>query len=157
MYRMGILAMLCPDKEIDRSRCVMMALVHDIAESVVGDFTPMDPISKEEKYRRESTTIEYFSKRLLETVNPTVARELAELFEEYEAQKTKEAVFVKDIDVYDMILQAFEYEKESKGKKNLERFMRAERRLQTEYVKGWNRELMEERERFWSTVDKTDV
>lgn len=131
-----------------------MALVHDIAESVVGDFTPMDPISKEEKYRRESTTIEYFSTKLLEKVNPVVARELVELFEEYEAGTTKEAVFVKDIDVYDMLLQAFEYEKESKGKKSLERFMKAERRLTTEYVKQWNKELMEERDRFWESVKK---
>ncbi|KAF3924414.1 hypothetical protein AA313_de0207105 [Arthrobotrys entomopaga] len=101
--------------------------------------------------------MEYFGKKLLETVNPTVAREMVELFEEYEAQETKEAVFVKDIDVYDMILQAFEYEKEYKGKKSLQRFMKAERRLKTEYVKGWNRELMEERDKFWSTVDKADA
>ncbi|KAK6498915.1 hypothetical protein TWF481_011485 [Arthrobotrys musiformis] len=154
MYRMSILAMLCPDPSLDRSKCMKMALVHDIAESVVGDFTPMDPISKEEKYRRESTTIEYFSTKLLATVNPTVAKELTELFEEYEGGATKEAVFVKDIDVYDMLLQAFEYEKESKGEKSLERFMKAERRLTTEYVKQWNKELMEERDRFWESVKK---
>ncbi|KAK6513823.1 hypothetical protein TWF506_008257 [Arthrobotrys conoides] len=154
MYRMSILAMLCPDTSLDRSKCMKMALVHDIAESVVGDFTPMDPISKEEKYRRESTTIEYFSTKLLGKVNPTVAKELVELFEEYEAGTTKEAIFVKDIDVYDMLLQAFEYEKESKGEKSLERFMRAERRLTTEYVEQWNNELMEERDRFWESVKK---
>ncbi|KAK6523610.1 hypothetical protein TWF281_001592 [Arthrobotrys megalospora] len=155
MYRMAILAMLCPDASIDKTKCIKMALVHDIAESVVGDFTPMDPISKEEKYRRESTTIKYFSTKLLEKVNPTVAKELTELFEEYEAGTTKEAVFVKDIDVYDMILQAFEYEKESKGEKSLERFMRAERRLTTDYVKQWNTELMEERDRFWEQVENS--
>ncbi|KAF3934963.1 hypothetical protein ABW19_dt0208957 [Dactylella cylindrospora] len=131
-----------------------MALVHDIAESVVGDFTPMDPISKEEKYRRESTTIEYFSKVLLEKVNPILAKELVGLFEEYEAGETKEALFVKDIDVYDMILQAFEYEKNSKGAKDLTRFTLAEKRYQTEYVKQWNKELIEERTRFWEGVKK---
>ncbi|EPS35959.1 hypothetical protein H072_10597 [Dactylellina haptotyla CBS 200.50] len=153
MYRMAILAMLCPDQEIDRGKCIKMALVHDIAESVVGDFTPMDPISKEEKYRRESTTIEYFSKTLLEKVNPTVAKELVELFEEYEAGESKEAIFVKDIDVYDMILQAFEYEKEARGTKSHERFMKAERRLKTDYVRQWNRELLEERAKFWSSIE----
>ena len=30
-----------------------MALVHDLAESKIGDITPLDGISKEEKYRRE--------------------------------------------------------------------------------------------------------
>ncbi|KAK6352348.1 hypothetical protein TWF730_009178 [Orbilia blumenaviensis] len=155
MYRMAILAMLCPDQSLDRNKCIKMALVHDIAESVVGDFTPMDNISKEEKYRRESTTIEYFSSKLLKTVSETVAKELIELFEEYEAGTTPEAVFVKDIDVYDMILQAFEYEKNTAGEKNLERFMRAEKRLRTDYVKQWNKELMDERNKFWESVIKS--
>lgn len=35
------------------SRCIRMALVHDLAESIVGDITPDDGVSKEEKYRRE--------------------------------------------------------------------------------------------------------
>lgn len=30
-----------------------MALVHDMAECIVGDITPSDNVSKEEKYRRE--------------------------------------------------------------------------------------------------------
>lgn len=30
-----------------------MALVHDLAESVVGDITPHQGVTKEEKYRRE--------------------------------------------------------------------------------------------------------
>ncbi|KAK6337872.1 hypothetical protein TWF696_001350 [Orbilia brochopaga] len=152
MYRMGILAMLCPDDSVDRDRCIRMALVHDIAESVVGDFTPSDPISKEEKHRRESTTVEYFATTLLEKVNPRLARELVELFEEYENGDTKEAAFVRDIDVYDMLLQAFEYEKEAKGAKNLDGFMKSEARLTTAGVKQWARELVEERTQFWNSI-----
>ena len=30
-----------------------MALVHDLAESMVGDITPHDGVSKEDKYQRE--------------------------------------------------------------------------------------------------------
>ena len=30
-----------------------MALVHDLAESMVGDITPHDGVTKEEKYQRE--------------------------------------------------------------------------------------------------------
>ena len=30
-----------------------IALVHDMAESIVGDIAPMDNVSKEEKHRRE--------------------------------------------------------------------------------------------------------
>ncbi|KAJ6258581.1 hypothetical protein Dda_6627 [Drechslerella dactyloides] len=152
MYRMGILAMLCPDESVDRDRCVRMALVHDIAESVVGDFTPSDPITKEEKHRRESTTVEYFAKTLLDKVNPRLARELVELFEEFETGETKEAAFVRDLDTYDMLLQAFEYEKESKGVKKLDGFMKSEARLTTADVKQWARELVEERTQFWQSL-----
>jgi len=34
-------------------RCIRMALVHDLSESLVGDITPYDNVSKEEKSRRE--------------------------------------------------------------------------------------------------------
>jgi putative hydrolase of HD superfamily len=33
-----------------------IALVHDMAESIVGDIAPMDKVSKEEKHRREKVT-----------------------------------------------------------------------------------------------------
>lgn len=46
MYRMSIISMLCPDPSVDRDRCVKMALVHDMAESLVGDITPIDGVDK---------------------------------------------------------------------------------------------------------------
>lgn len=33
-----------------------MALVHDLAESIVGDLTPSCNVSKEEKYKREKVS-----------------------------------------------------------------------------------------------------
>lgn len=47
MYRMGIITMLCPPETgIDRDRCVKLALIHDMAEALVGDITPPDNIAK---------------------------------------------------------------------------------------------------------------
>lgn len=34
-------------------RCIKLALVHDMAECIVGDIAPSDNISKAEKHRRE--------------------------------------------------------------------------------------------------------
>jgi len=34
-------------------RCIKMALVHDMAESIVGDLTPHDVISAAEKHQHE--------------------------------------------------------------------------------------------------------
>lgn len=47
MYRMGIICMLAPKEEgLDSGRCVKMALVHDMAEALVGDITPVDGVTK---------------------------------------------------------------------------------------------------------------
>lgn len=54
MYRMGMIAMVLPmDASINRTHCVMMALVHDLAEAIVGDITPECGVSDAEKHRRE--------------------------------------------------------------------------------------------------------
>lgn len=37
-------------------RCIKLALVHDMAECIVGDIAPSDNISKEEKHRREEVS-----------------------------------------------------------------------------------------------------
>lgn len=38
-------------------RCIRMAIVHDVAESIVGDITPHCKVSKEEKARMERDAI----------------------------------------------------------------------------------------------------
>ncbi|KAJ2645945.1 hypothetical protein IWW40_005774, partial [Coemansia sp. RSA 1250] len=53
MYRMSIMAMLIQDNALDRTKCIKMALVHDLAEALVGDITPFDGIDKQEKAARE--------------------------------------------------------------------------------------------------------
>ncbi|KAE8602364.1 hypothetical protein XENTR_v10013959 [Xenopus tropicalis] len=83
MYRMAVMAMLTEDRKLNKDRCIRLALVHDMAECIVGDIAPADNISKEEKHRKEK---------------------------EYEHQSTAEAKFVKELDQCEMILQALEYE-----------------------------------------------
>ncbi|XP_036173943.1 5'-deoxynucleotidase HDDC2 isoform X3 [Myotis myotis] len=83
MYRMAVMALVTKDDHLNKDRCVRLALVHDMAECIVGDIAPADNIPKEEKHRRE---------------------------EEYETQSSAEAKFVKQLDQCEMILQASEYE-----------------------------------------------
>lgn len=57
MYRMAILSLLSEeDDELDVAKCVQMAVVHDLAEAEVGDITPFDGISREEKQAREAVS-----------------------------------------------------------------------------------------------------
>uniref|UniRef100_A0A2K5HUP4 HD domain-containing protein n=2 Tax=Colobinae TaxID=9569 RepID=A0A2K5HUP4_COLAP len=53
MYRMAVMAMVIKDDHLNKDRCVRLALVHDMAECIVGDIAPADNIPKEEKHRRE--------------------------------------------------------------------------------------------------------
>ncbi|XP_072029439.1 5'-deoxynucleotidase HDDC2-like [Amphiura filiformis] len=119
MYRMAVMSMLItPQESLDRNRCIKIALVHDMAECIVGDLTPWCGVPKEEKHKLEEAAM----KRLSGLVSEETGKELFELWEEYEYQKSDEARFVKDLDRFEMILQAYEYEKQQKGNKGLQEF-----------------------------------
>jgi putative hydrolase of HD superfamily len=52
---MGIMAMLIDEKTagVNKDRCIKMAIVHDLAESLVGDITPYDGVTIEDKHTQE--------------------------------------------------------------------------------------------------------
>ncbi|CAI8587231.1 unnamed protein product [Vicia faba] len=138
MYRMGLMALIAPDfPGIDRDKCVKMAVVHDIAEAIVGDITPADGVPKEEKSRREQEALDHMCKVL---GGGSRAKEVAELWTEYEANSSPEAKFVKDLDKVEMILQALEYEDEQ-GKDLDEFFQSTAGKFQTEIGKAWASEI----------------
>lgn len=142
MYRMGLMALIAPDfPGVDRDKCVKMAIVHDIAEAIVGDITPTDGIPKEEKSRREQEALDHMCKVL---GGGSRAKEIAELWSEYEANSSPEAKFVKDLDKVEMILQALEYEDEQG--KDLDEFFRSTAgKFQTEIGKAWASEIVSRR------------
>uniref|UniRef100_A0A5F9DV57 5'-deoxynucleotidase HDDC2 n=1 Tax=Oryctolagus cuniculus TaxID=9986 RepID=A0A5F9DV57_RABIT len=106
MYRMAVMAMVTQDDHLNKDRCIRLALVHDMAECIVGDIAPADNIPKEEKHRREEEAMKQITQLLPEDLR----KELFELWEEYETQASAEAKFVKQLDQCEMILQASEYE-----------------------------------------------
>ncbi|KAJ8445398.1 hypothetical protein Cgig2_010756 [Carnegiea gigantea] len=58
MYRMALMGLIADDiPGVNRERCIKIAIVHDIAEAIVGDITPSDGIPKEEKSRREQAAL----------------------------------------------------------------------------------------------------
>lgn len=108
MYRMGVISMLSGQKSLDIGRCVQIALVHDMAESIVGDITPYADVTKEEKHRRELAAIEYI-RDLVSKFNKEAAELIYDLWLQYENQTSPEAVLVKDIDKFELLVQASEY------------------------------------------------
>ncbi|XP_060720953.1 HD domain-containing protein 2 [Tachysurus vachellii] len=106
MYRMAMMALTLQDTSLNKERCMKMALVHDLAECIVGDIAPADNISKAEKHRREKEAMVRITGLLPEDLR----KELYQLWEEYENQLSPEAKLVKELDQLEMILQAHEYE-----------------------------------------------
>ncbi|KIP02733.1 hypothetical protein PHLGIDRAFT_20410 [Phlebiopsis gigantea 11061_1 CR5-6] len=144
MYRMAILAMCTSDASLDVSKCVMMALVHDLAEAQVGDIAPREEIPKVEKRRLETEAMHNFTHEMLHD-SPAAQRILA-LWEEYEAGESAEARFVKDLDRFEMASQAFEYEK-NHGMKTLQPFFDSSLpSIRHPEVKQWGENLISERE-----------
>lgn len=65
---------------------------------------------------------------------------------EYENQETKEAILVKDLDRFDMICQAYEYEESRNKPLQLQEFFDAtEGRFKHPEVKRWVEELLQKR------------
>ena len=108
MHRMSIISMSISDDKIDKNKLIKMAMVHDLAEAVVGDITPHDGVSMEEKFKMEYDGIKLFKSQLL--VETAFANEIEALWKEYEEGTSPEALLCKDIDKFEMIMQAYEYE-----------------------------------------------
>lgn len=139
MYRMGMISMVVADTARS-ARVTKMALVHDLAEAVVGDITPHDGVSDEDKQTRERRAL----REIISTIDARVAKEIEELWEEYEAGETDDARLVKDIDKFEMILQAEEYE--VKSDVDLQQFFDSTRdRFKTPHIRALVDELRAQR------------
>ncbi|VIO88561.1 HD domain containing protein [Brugia malayi] len=136
MYRMAVLAMLLDNNDCDRAKCIRMTLVHDLGEAIIGDITPRCGISVTEKHRLEDEAM----KKITEMVPSTVGEDWYSLWQEYEANETKEAKIVKHLDKFDMVVQASHYEQ--KYGIDLEEFFTTTKDSFTlEPFMSWNEEL----------------
>ena len=149
MYRMAILSLLCPaETDVDLGKCVQLAVVHDLAEAEVGDLTPLDGVNKHEKMRREKEAIQYFVHDLLGS--SAAGLRIEALWEEYEARETKESKLVKDLDRFELGLQAVEYERRY-GIDDLQGFWEGSvPHIGHPRIRRWAQELVEERARLWT-------
>lgn len=150
MYRMSIIAMMVPKKGLDIDRCVKIALIHDIAEALVGDITPFGGVPKTEKHRRELETIHYLAS-LIKPYNPEFASNMVELWLDYEEIRCIEARYIKDIDKYEMIQQAWDYEQEYGEKYDLSEFYDSRSGIVTPEVGELCDEVIRQRQARFST------
>nr|AAH95766.1 Zgc:112330 [Danio rerio] len=144
MYRMSMMALTIQDISVNKERCMKLALVHDLAECIVGDIAPADNVSKAEKHRREKDAMVHITGLL----DDGLRKEIYNLWEEYETQSSPEAKLVKELDNLEMIIQAHEYEElEGKPGRLQEFFVSTEGKFHHPEVLGLLKSLNEERAR----------
>lgn len=158
MYRMSMITAMMPDSLTDRldmKKCSQMALIHDMAESLVGDITPVDGVSKTEKSRRESEAMDYICNNLLGKFNRGLnGQKVRKIWQEYEDSKTPESLFVHDVDKVELIAQMVEYEREYKGEKDLGEFTHVAGKIVSPEAKSWSDHLLWERSEMWKEFGK---
>lgn len=104
-YLTALICMVIADlKGLNGSKAVKMALLHDLAESIVGDYMPED-VSSKKKDEEESKAI----KTILNTLPARLRPSYEKLWQEYKRGSSKEAELVHQVDKLEMALQASDY------------------------------------------------
>jgi len=146
-YATAILAMMLARRfKLDENRMIKMALIHDLAESVIGDINFKDihdgKISIKEKFEKEKKAMKDIISNLED------GEEIYNLWLEFEEQKTPEAKILKQLDKIELLLQANEYEKEH-GKEKIDVFWNylPQYKIENEYLKSLIEELKKRRKK----------
>ncbi|MBI3842016.1 MAG: HD domain-containing protein [Thaumarchaeota archaeon] len=122
-YNMAIMAMVLSDlKGLDTQKILKMSLLHDLAESVIGDLTP-DEISRKDKAQLENQTMA----EILSKLPIKIAHDYTIIWEEYQQGSSKEASLVHEVDRLEMALQAKKYITEGYSSDKLQTFLKTAR------------------------------
>ena len=135
------------DKKILNGNTIILSIVHDVAECLIGDITPHDGVAEDEKHMLETNA---FLKLVKNLPTGRMALEFYNGFERYEEQHPgdQDARLTKDLDRFDMIVQAYEYEEKSKKGRFLDDFFQSTRGyFKTPIVQSWDVRLRELREK----------
>ena len=84
---------------IDICKVIMMLILHEIEEVKIGDLTPFDNVTKEEKRKLGKKAVQ----EVLDTLNKKI--QYIELIEEFENMQTKESIFAKMCDKLEADIQ----------------------------------------------------
>jgi putative hydrolase of HD superfamily len=104
---------------LDTQRVMKMVILHDLAESIIGDYMPGE-ISKKHKRSKEKKAIN----SILYCIPSNVRKKYTNIWNEYLQNKTDVAQLVHRVDKMEMILQARQYAKEGYPNKLLAQFFR---------------------------------
>lgn len=110
-WRLALMTFLFTEElklDLDVTHAIKIALVHDLAEAITGDFNSWDvaqgKVSKSDKQKQEARAMKKFQAALPEKLG----QEIFDLWQEYEDHQTPEARFVKALDKIELLTQFVE-------------------------------------------------
>ena len=107
-YMMSVMSMVLSDmKSLNSEKVLKMAILHDWAESKIGDFMP-----EQIGYEKKSELENYAMGEILESLPQKIQSEYNGIWDEFLARDTSEARLVHELDKLEMALQAKIYEKD---------------------------------------------
>jgi putative hydrolase of HD superfamily len=120
-YSMCMMSMILAEiMNLDSGYIMKMVIIHDLAESMVGDHMP-DNISSEEKQLLEDKAM----KKIISKLPNSLRKNYLRIWNEYNNNITVNAKFVHNMDKLEMALQAKEYEFEGYPKEVLQPFIKS--------------------------------
>ena len=118
-YSMTLMSMILSELQgLNTKKIVKMSLLHDLAESVVGDFTP-DEISKTKKLELENTAME----KILKKLPNELVKDYLDIWNEFQLGESKESIFVHEVDKLEMVFQAKHYLDNGSSKEKIQLFI----------------------------------
>ena len=123
-YSMCAMGMILSDMlGLDTERVMKMIIIHDLAESIIGDYMPNE-ITREKKRLEEGKAMSCILYQV-----PSVVRSSYEMiWQEYQANKTRAAKFVHKLDKLEMAVQSIQYMNQGYSSKVLLQFFASARR-----------------------------
>ena len=99
-FGIAMLALLLCPKNLNKMKVLEIALLHETGECIIGDLTPWDNFTEEEKSRMELEAVEEILTQLPD------GKRLISLWKEFEYETSEEGKFVRQLDKLEMGLQA---------------------------------------------------
>ena len=120
-YSMAIIGMVISDLENhDSEKILKMILLHDLAESRVGDLTP-GQLSKERKIDLENNAFYQITEKLPDIIKSKYLK----IWNEYQENTSPESNLVHQMDKLEMVLQAKSYQNDGYAYEKLESFFKS--------------------------------
>jgi len=119
-FLMSIIGMVLSDLEGHNTEKILkMIILHDLAESIIGDITP------EQKERKEKLDLEDKTmQKILSDLPENIKCQYEKIWTEFQNYESQEAKFVHEIDKLEMALQAKIYSKEINSPEKITPFIK---------------------------------